>query len=127
MEMFTLPFALFLAVGAVALFSFISVATWSDNRRREREAYYKNETLRKLAEMPSADALTILREEEAIDSRKRQEGQRLGGLITVAVGIGIIIFFSVLAPEKPVHIVGIIPLLVGCALLCYSYMLAPKR
>jgi hypothetical protein len=28
--------ALFLSVGAIALFSFVAVATWSDNRRRER-------------------------------------------------------------------------------------------
>jgi hypothetical protein len=125
--MFSLPFALFLAVGAIALFSFISVATWSDNRRREREAYYKNETLRKLAEMPSSDALTILREEEAIDFRKRQEGQRLGGLITAAVGIGVMAFLRTIGPDRPVYMIGVIPLLVGFALLCYSYMLAPKQ
>jgi hypothetical protein len=29
----------FLAVGAVALFSMVSVAVWSEARRKEREAY----------------------------------------------------------------------------------------
>ena len=27
-------------VGSIALFSFLSVAAWSDARRKEREAYY---------------------------------------------------------------------------------------
>ena len=58
--MFPPTMALFLSVGAIALFSFISVATWSDNRRREREAFYKSEALKKLAESPSGDALAVL-------------------------------------------------------------------
>ena len=38
---------LFLSVGAVGMFSFIAVASWADARRKEREAYYKSETLKK--------------------------------------------------------------------------------
>src|SRR5271165_2881318 len=101
--MFPLPMALFLSVGAIALFSFISVATWSDNRRREREAFYKSETLKKLAESPSTDALAVLREEERIAARRRQEGIRLGGLITTAVGVGVIFFLRTLVNNEPVY------------------------
>ena len=46
----SLPLFLFLSVGSIALFSFVAVAAWSDARRREREAYYKSETLKKIAE-----------------------------------------------------------------------------
>jgi FtsZ-interacting cell division protein ZipA len=37
----------FLAVGAVALFSMVSVAVWSEARRKEREAYYKNDMIKR--------------------------------------------------------------------------------
>ena len=38
-------------VGSIALFSFLAVAAWSDARRKEREAYYTSETLKKIAEI----------------------------------------------------------------------------
>jgi hypothetical protein len=125
--MFSLPMALFLSVGAIALFTFISVATWSDNRRREREAFYKSETLRKMAEAPSTDALAVFREEERIASRRRQEGIRLGGLITAATGVGVTVFFRLLVDDRPVYAMGLIPLMIGVAMLAYSYLLAPKE
>lgn len=125
--MFTLPMALFLSVGAIALFSFIAVASWSDSRRHEREAYYKSETLKKLAESTSSDAVAVLREQERIAARQRQEGIRLGGVVTAAAGIGVMVFFWVLVPDRPVFVLGVIPLLVGAALLVYSYILAPNQ
>jgi hypothetical protein len=36
---------IFLAIGAVALFTFLSVATWAGTRQAEREAYYKAEMI----------------------------------------------------------------------------------
>jgi hypothetical protein len=47
---------LFLSVGTVALFSFISVAAFSEARRREREAHYKSETIKKISEAQGAGA-----------------------------------------------------------------------
>ena len=40
----------FLAIGAIALFTFLSVATWTGTRQNEREAYYKAEMLKKIQE-----------------------------------------------------------------------------
>jgi hypothetical protein len=125
--MFPLPMALFLSVGAIAVFSFVSVATWSDNRRREREAFYKSEALKKLAESPSADALAVLREEERIATRRRNEGIRLGGLITTATGLGVMAFFRLLVDDRPVWAMGLVPLLIGLAMLAYSFLLTPKE
>jgi len=124
--MFTLPMALFMSVGAVALFSFIAVASWSDNRRRERESFYRSETLKKFAEMQSPEAIAVLREEERIATRRRQEGIRLGGLVTAAVGVGIAAFFGAMVPERPAFVIGVIPFLVGIALLAYTYLFASK-
>ncbi|HUC43073.1 MAG TPA: hypothetical protein VMR65_03465 [Candidatus Sulfotelmatobacter sp.] len=118
----------FLSISAVSVFTFVSIAAWSDARRREREAFYKNETMRKLAESPSGGtaALELLREEARLQARRRQEGQRLGGLITLAVGIGTWAFLRSIEPGKPLYILGLIPILVGLVLVGYSYLLAPK-
>lgn len=127
--MFPLPLALFLCVVMVAVFSFIGVVVWSENRRKEREAYYKTETLKKLAEAQgtgASSAVELVKEEERIARRRRLEGQRLGGLITAAVGIGLMVFLKAVDREHPTYLVGLIPLLVGAALLAYSYMLGPK-
>ena len=81
----------FLAVGAIALYSYLSINSYVNGRRKEREAYYKNETVRRLTESAGAGAdaaIALLREEDRLQTRRRLEGTKLGGLITTAVGIG---------------------------------------
>ncbi len=121
-----------LGVGSIALFSFVAVASWSAERRREREAYYKSETLKKIAETQGTggnSALEYLREEDKIKSRRQREGQKLGGLITLAVGIAMMIFLRAVPDPgaRQASFVGLIPLLIGVALLAYAYLLAPKQ
>jgi Flp pilus assembly protein TadB len=133
----SLPLFLFLSVTSIALFSFVAVAAWSDARRREREAYYKSETLKKIAEAQGAgatSAIEFLREEairraerEKNAARQHREGVKLGGLVTAAVGVGLMIFLRAIVDDEPVYLVGLIPLLIGVALLAYSYLLAPKE
>ena len=116
------------SVSAAALFSFLSVATWSDNRRREREAFYRAEMVKKISEQaePGASkALEAMRLQDEIDQRRQREGQKLGGLIAAAVGVALTIFILV-ATGKPGAFVGLIPLAVGVAMLFYVYKLAPK-
>ena len=118
----------FLSVAAIALFSFLAVTTWSAARRREREAYYKSETVRRVMEMPGATPATVqefLHGQQAIADRRRREGLKLGGLITTAVGIGIIVFL-IGKPGPQIYTVGAIPVIVGGALLAYAYILAPR-
>jgi Flp pilus assembly protein TadB len=127
-----LPIFLFLSVASVALFSFVAVAVWSSERRREREAYYRSETLRKIAETQGAggsSAIEFLREEEKNAVRRRQEGLKVGGLITVAVGVGMMVFIAAVDRRgtEPAYLVGLIPLLIGVALLSYTFFLAPKQ
>lgn len=126
------PILLFSAVATIALFSFVAVVVWSQERRREREAYYKSETLKKIAEAQSpggGSAIEYLRESEKSATRRRREGLKLGGLVTVAVGISLMIFIGAVTRHdpEPAYLVGLIPLTIGLALLAYAYFLAPKE
>ncbi len=121
----------FLAVGAVALFSFLSVNSYIQARRRERDAYYKNETVRRLTESQGAGAdaaIALMREEDRLWTIRRLEGTKLGGLITTAVGIGLMIFIGIANDDN--HLIGvaigIVPLMVGLAMLLYAYRLSPR-
>ena len=117
-------------VGSIAVFSFLSVAVWSDTRRKEREVYYKNETLKKIAESSGEGAqaaIELLREQNRTVTKRRLEGMKLGGLITTVVGIGVMALLRGLVRDEPVYLSGLIPLLIGLALLTYTFLLAPKE
>lgn len=126
MNVFSLPMALFLAVAASGMWAFVAAVSWADIRRREREAYYKHETMKRISEMPGESGLALLREDGRSAMRRRRENIKLAGLITSAVGIGLMIFLRAVDSSRPVYLAGLIALLVGLALLSYSYILAPK-
>ncbi|MGA9719818.1 MAG: hypothetical protein WBQ79_16180 [Acidobacteriaceae bacterium] len=121
----------FLAVGAIALYSYLSINSFVQGRRKEREAYYLNETVRRLTESQGAGAdaaIALIREEDRLWTIRRLEGTKLGRLITTGVGIGLMIFLGIANDDN--HLVGvaigIVPLMVGPALLLYAYRLSPK-
>jgi hypothetical protein len=120
---------LFLSVGAIALFGvFIPVVTWIDSRRKEREAFYKAETFRRMAESSgegAKSAVEMLREEERIKQVKVREGLKIAGLINVATGLALVIFLHGLLPGSgAVYLCGLIPGFIGLAMLTYVYFLA---
>jgi hypothetical protein len=51
---------LVLGISAVCLFSFLAVAAWSNARYRERRAYYRNDAIKKLAEMQGSVSEPVL-------------------------------------------------------------------
>jgi Flp pilus assembly protein TadB len=125
---------LYLAITSIALFSFLAVAAWSGARMTERETYYKNETLKKIAEStgPGAEAtIQYLRDQQMyhrrLELQKQRQGMQLGGLITAAVGIALMIFLKALVPHHPIYLAGVVPLLIGIALLIYVQLFAPKE
>jgi len=117
-------------VGSIALFSFLAVASWSEARRKERESYYTAEALKKIAENSgdgAKSAIEYLREQNREYARRRVEGLKLGGLITAAVGVGVMVLLWGLERTEPAYLVGLIPLLIGIALLVYVYAMAPRE
>jgi hypothetical protein len=120
--------ALFVPLLLIAVFSFVAVLVWADNRRREREALYRSEMIKKVSETQGAGStVEFLREEDRIAARRSREGQRLGGLVTVAVGVALMAMLAGLERREHAYLVGLVPLLAGVAILVYSYLLAPKE
>ena len=117
----------FLSVGAIALFAiFLPITTWMESRRKEREAFYKAETFRRLAEAPGDSAKASI---EYLKGQSRQiqiktiEGLKIGGLIMVGIGIGtVILIWVMVGPREAAS--GLIPTLIGVAMLVYVYALA---
>lgn len=115
----------------VVVFTFVSILHWVDSQRKEREAYYKSETLRRITEAPSEGAkaaVELLREDERLKEMKTREGLKMGGVITLAVGVALSIFLHSLMShgnsDVP-YLVGLIPAFVGVAMLGYIYFMAP--
>lgn len=119
----------FLSIGAIALFTFLSVATWTGTRQAEREAYYKAEMMKKIAEAGGEGnpALDYLREQERIAAAKRLGGYKLAGLINIGVGLGIMALLRGLVQRVPVYLAGGIPAFIGLALLAHALWFAPER
>jgi hypothetical protein len=121
---------MFLSIGAVALFVvFIPLISWISSRKEEREAFYKAETLRRITESSGEGAkvaIELLREENRRKRIQAREGVKIGGLINVGVGVGLIIFLRVLmgSGTGSPFLCGLIPGLIGVAMLAYVYLLA---
>jgi hypothetical protein len=117
----------FLSVGAVALFGiFIPVTTWIDSRRKERESFYKAETIRRVAEASPDGAkatVELLREQDRLSRIRAREGMKIGGVINLGVGIGLVLFLRALTGPQ-VALCGLIPGFIGIGMLVYVYVLA---
>jgi hypothetical protein len=121
---------MFLSIGAVALFVvFIPLTSWIDSQRKEREAFYKAETIRRLSESSGEGAraaIELLNAQDRMKRAERREGMKIRGLINVGVGVALMIFLRQLVHGEPVYLCGLIPGFIGVALLIYSLLLAPK-
>ena len=121
---------MFLSVGAVALFVvFLPLTSWIESQRKEREAFYKAETMRRIVEASGEGAkapIELMREQSRQEQAKKREGMMVGGLINVAVGVALMVFLRALIADQPVYLCGLIPGMIGLALLTYALVLAPK-
>jgi hypothetical protein len=152
----------------VALCSYLSVRVWVKARQREREAFYRAEAIKRIAEMggsvpesvlsmlraalqpptiawnpegyrsavvrslaekPDGAAAVheFLREEERREALQWVGFCQLGGLITVGAGVGLMVFLGFLNESEPVYLVGLIPFLVGLAMLGYIRLAASRK
>jgi hypothetical protein len=113
----------------IAGIAFAGFVVWLGVRLKEREALNRNELLRKIAESQGDAAQKVfemLRQQDNAAQIRRREGLKLGGLITLAVGLALMIFLYMIERSEPVWAVGTIPALVGAVLILYVLFLAPK-
>jgi hypothetical protein len=119
---------LFLSIGAISLFVvFIPLVTWIDNRRKEREAFYKAETMRRLSESSGEGAkvaLEMMQTENRQERLRKREGVKIGGLINIGVGVGLMIFLHSLGGNGSPWLCGLIPGFIGVAMLVYVFFMA---
>jgi hypothetical protein len=73
----------------------------------------------------SGAVLDLLRDEQRQAAIRRRERLKLGGLVNIAVGVGLMVALAQLAREA--YLVGLIPLLIGAALLGYAAFLYPRE
>ena len=114
---------LFLAAAVIAVFAFSSIVVWVSTPARERQARDRLALLKTLAEHPGEHArqvLDLLREEDEAPARKKereeQKGWIAGGLIVIAVGVGLGVMLVILGDPGD-WTVALIPFLIGCVLL----------
>jgi hypothetical protein len=115
---------LFLAAAVVAVFAFASIFVWVSTPAQERRSRDKLAVLKTLAENPSENAAKVLEflrteDEKRFERRRREEkrGYVMGGLVTMATGVGLGIMLAVLDNRGGTWSVGLIPFLIGCVLL----------
>lgn len=120
----------FVPVLMICVFSFLSIAVWSNARRSERESFYRSEMLKKLSESAGSGGTTVLeimREQERAAVRSRRAGHKVGGLIAIAVGMGLVMFLAPLGAKQPIFLVAAIPMFVGVALLASAYLIGERE
>ena len=121
---------MFLSIVFISIFGiFIPLVTFFVSRRRERQAFYRAETLRRVAEAPGEGAraaLELLREEERLKGIRRIEGMKVGGLINIGLGIALLFFLHSLGGPGSPYLFGLIFLFIGLALLTYALFMAPR-
>ncbi|HEY1803960.1 MAG TPA: DUF6249 domain-containing protein [Terracidiphilus sp.] len=114
-------------VAIVAVFTFVAIVHWVDSQRKEREAFYRAETLRRITEASGEGAkaaLELLHDNDTLKRIKAREGMKMGGLVNIAVGAGVMIFLHELLRGTAIYLCGTIPLLIGVGFLVYVYVLA---
>src|SRR5262247_3904525 len=114
---------LFLAAAVVAVFAFCSIVVWISTPSRERLARDRLALLKTLAEHPGENAakiLELLRTEDEKRTAKRGRDEKsgfiVGGLIVIAVGVGLGAILAIL-DNRGAWSVALIPFLIGCVLL----------
>ena len=114
-------------IGCFVLFTYLSIATYLAQRRKERETYYRFELRRKALEQgaPAEVLLEMQRQEESLRQKRRRESLRLGGLITAGTGLG---FLGIpLAQKDPEGLgVALLPFFIGAAIYIYAQWMAPR-
>ncbi len=122
-----LAFWLFLAATIVATLTFITIVVWAENRRKERQEYYKFEFRKRLVEAGKMDAgslASLMRYEHELGQRQGRQKLLVAGFVILGTGVGI--FVGLLFLGGSVYMLGLIPVSIGLSMLAYGFLFAAK-
>ena len=115
---------LVLTAAVVAVFAFCNIVVWVSTPARERLARDRLAVMEAVAESPGENARLVLEalrvEDERCAEKKAREEQRgtiKGGLIPMALGVGLGVLLAMLDKRDGIWAVGLMLFLIGCALL----------
>jgi predicted cobalt transporter CbtA len=118
---------LFLAALSVAVFAFLSIVVWLSTQAGERKARDRFALLKTLAENPGENAqrvLQLIRDEDdrklASKDQEERKGFLVGGMVLVAIGIGLGIMMETMTGKSGSWTVGLMMALMGVALLPFG-------
>lgn len=114
-------------VAIVGGLTFATVVNWIDSQRKEREAFYKAETLRRITEASGEGAkaaLELMRADERLKRLKGREAMKITALVNLGAGIGVMVFLHELLKGTAIYLCGLIPALIGLGFLVYVFLLA---
>jgi hypothetical protein len=113
------------------VFAFVSVVIWTEARRKEREALYRSELLKKLADTPGPGAeavLSSLREEEQRKHGRRREYVTLGGVLCTTLGLAGLLahFVTHETGSNDAWALCFVPILLGAALVGHARLVMAR-
>jgi hypothetical protein len=134
-------------VGALALFSYLAVAAWSAERRREREAFYKSEAIKRIVEMQGnapehvlralLDTVNAWKEEKPLapmQSREYYRSQTIQKVAETGGGAEAVLAFlreerrtSARRTREGTRLAGLINVTVGIALVVFLHQVVPGK
>ena len=80
--------------GSVALFTFLAVASWAEQRRKERESYYRYEFRKQLVDagkMDASDLRDLMQYEQETTLYRARQSSLVGGFVLLGVGAGLLL------------------------------------
>ncbi len=120
-------FWLFLAATVVASLTFVSIVVWAENRRKERQEYYRFEFRKRLVEAGKMDAASLASLMQYEHELKLEQGRHkllVAGFVIFGTGVGLCIGLQFIG--NSVWMVGLIPGSIGLCLLAYGFLVAAK-
>lgn len=123
---FNSPFVVPVA-GCGMILGIVVAGIWSGIRNREIQSTERLAAIAKgVTPPPTVEELAIMHGKPTADARRRRANVRLGGIVTMSAGVGLILFFLMLTAilrEREIlcgAAAGLIPLGIGIALLMDS-------
>jgi hypothetical protein len=108
---------------SMAMVRIVSQARLEELARKERiAAIERGIDPEKLPALPASDGYGL-----GSSRIRRAHGLLIGGLVLLAIGLGMAVVFAFIEPEKSHWVAGVVPGFVGIALLLASRIVWPKE